>query len=236
MITCNLSSQALSVPAELPKSSQSPCYPPTLLPLAVDSLLDSLQLAAFPLPLTTPPPRVPAVYLQWQGKCRNCDQFGTVVEHTVQPAPTSTAAHVQALLQGGSGSSSSSSSAGRRTTRSSNNGSSSSWSAAAAAAAAVAPPAGLSDDFADAAADPYNTIGPDYDNDFGPDSDEFDGPGPRARGLQSLAQLAQLAQSGAWVSEKQGGGAHVPRRLSDMQFEARDLRVPLYGATGEEVR
>jgi hypothetical protein len=217
----------LSCPPPPPESGAS--YDPCLfLPSSADPTLP-------PLCITSHSTWCPAVYLQWQGKCRNCNEFGTVVEQVIQPPPTSTAAHVQALLQG---SSSSSSAGGRRTARSTSN--TSGWSAPAAA---VAPPAGVSDDFADAAADPYNTIGPDYDAGFGSDDDDTafgdTGPaGPWASSSSSrLAGLAQLAQSGAWVSGGQGGGGgrHVPRRLSDMMFEARDLRVPLYGVTGEEV-
>jgi hypothetical protein len=46
--------------------------------------------------------------------------------------------------------------------------------------------------------------------------------------------VPKLQQKTAWVQQQ--GDSHIPKRLSHMKFEAKDMRLPLFGATGEEVQ
>ena len=166
-----------------------------------------------------------SVYLQHYGQCHNCKAWGTLEQETVTPTSAaagepSAKAYADKLLRQGRSSSSSSSR----------------YTPPAAAAAAAGGGGSYNDSynddsFAEAAADPFNHIGPDYDSDFG-EGDIDDGTSLFDAGGRVRQQRLSSA-SGTWV-QPQGRG-HAPVRLSDLQFEEKELRLPLFGATGEEV-
>lgn len=173
-------------------------------------------------------------------------------------AASSTAAYIDAKLRGAAAGGGG---GGRTTSRNNpggtNNGSggSSSYGGRVPQAPpfAASAAAGIDAEFADAFDDPYNHIGPDiYDNYSGSDDedDSDDGLSFVGRSNNHSRRGSSRGSSGGgrwggaaaerqdvWVDGQSDEGASpVAVRLSDMQFSERDLRLPLFGRTGEEVR
>lgn len=191
------------------------------------SLLHPSTLAHHPVPNNNP-----TVYPQWLGKCRGCGEFGTIQEQTLAAAPASTADYAAALLRGRSNGSSGGTAAGSTGSRRAGGG-------GRPASAAV----DIDNDFAAAAADPFNHLGPDYATDFANDGAD-DGFGyslptnGRGSSRALVDSLRQQSAAGLWVGQQQQQqhGSNEPQRLADIQCSAEDMRLPLFGATGEEVR
>jgi len=158
----------------------------------------------------SPPSRpsfCPAVYYQSFGKCKSCGQFGTIEEEIIHTAKSGTEA-INELIRNSSKSSSSSGSSRHSSRGSSGFAAGSSY-----------------DDESFAA---HNYLGPDYNAaDVNDVNDDL-----LFESSDLVQKVKRQSQSGAWVQPQENS---QPRRLSEMRCEARDLRMPLFGETGEEV-